>query len=108
MKLASPPIALDMGSAINTPLTPSPASGRIIVRGRTIITFLKIEKKTALLAHPKAVNVDCPVNWKAIKKNPKKYSFSACSPASIISASVVNIDKISLGNSKTAIHAISI
>ena len=108
MKLARPPIALEIGSAINTPSTPSPNIGSTIVSGTTIITFLNIEKNTALLAHPNAVNVDCPTNWNDIKKKPKKYSFNACSPKLIIVLSVVNTDRISLGNIITASHTISI
>lgn len=60
MKLARPPIALEIGSAINTPSTPSPNIGSTIVSGTTIITFLNIEKNTALLAHPNAVMLIVP------------------------------------------------
>lgn len=72
IKQASPPIKLETGSAINTPL----AAGDIMygsrnVIGTTIITFLKSEKNTAFLDLPNAVNTDCPANWKLIIKNPK-------------------------------------
>ena len=73
MKQAVPPIKLDMGSARNTPLTPSPAiCGSMRVSGMTIITFRKREKKTAFLDRPSDTKVDCPENCRDIMKNPKK------------------------------------
>ena len=64
---------LEMGSAMNTPLVPSPINcGSRTVSGVTIITFLKIEKKIARLDFPSATKMDCPANCSDIMKNPKK------------------------------------
>ena len=72
-KLAHPPIRLETGSAQNTPSTPSPPiRGRSTVRGTTMITLRKIEKKVALFAFPRATNTLCAVNCRAIKQKPKK------------------------------------
>ena len=72
-KHAMPPITLDIGSARNTPATPRPPiCGRIRVRGTTIITFLRIEKKIAFFAFPRDVNAHWPENCSDIIKKPKK------------------------------------
>ena len=58
-KLADPPMRLEIGSARKTPSTPRPKNfGRISVRGTTMITFLKIEKKIDCLAFPSATKLD--------------------------------------------------
>lgn len=72
-KQALPPTRFEIGSAQNTPSTPSPLTfGNNIVKGTTMITFRKIEKNVALFAFPSATNTACPVNCNAIKQNPKK------------------------------------
>ena len=75
-------MAFEIGSAINTPITPN-TDGRNTVRGITIIAFLSNEKNTALLAQPRAVKVDWPENINAMKKKPKKYECSAGVPSFI-------------------------
>ena len=71
-KHASPPIALEIGSAKNTPFTPKPIIGSKIVSGNTINAFRSREKNTAFFANPSAWNTDCPANCSDIRKNPKK------------------------------------
>ena len=52
---AEPPMKLDTGSAKNTPSVPKPKRlGSMRVRGMTMMTLRKIEKKTACLALPRA------------------------------------------------------
>ena len=64
---------LEMGSARNTPVTPSPNSrGSSSVRGTTMTTFRNREKNTACLDRPSATAADCPAIWKLIMKKPKK------------------------------------
>lgn len=46
-------------------------TGKSSVRGTTIRTFRSREKKIARFAQPKAVKVDCPANWKAMKRTRK-------------------------------------
>ena len=54
-KQAVPPMKLDMGSARKTPFTEGDIQrGRSMVRGATITTFLRMEKKMAYLAFPRA------------------------------------------------------
>ena len=65
-------MALEIGSARNTPLIPSPSRGSASVSGTTINALRSSEKNMACFEYPRAVKVDCPANWKAIKKNPKK------------------------------------
>ena len=72
IKHAKPPIALEIGSAKNTPLTPNPTIGKTNTSGATINAFLKSEKNIAFFAKPRAWNAICPENWNDIKKNPKK------------------------------------
>ena len=71
-KLASPPTKLEMGSAMNTPFTPNPKRGSRMVSGTTMMIFRNSEKNTACFAFPRPTKVLCPVNWKAMKKKPKK------------------------------------
>ena len=52
IKHASPPMALEIGSAINTPFTPNPSPGSSNVSGTTITIFLNIENVIAYLAFP--------------------------------------------------------
>ena len=75
-----PPIRFDIGSARNTPDTPKPMRGRIMVRGVTITALRRSEKKIACFEHPSAVKVDWPVNINAINTKPKKYVLSASAP----------------------------
>ena len=58
-KHASPPMALDMGSARNTPSTPAPSLGSNMVRGATITALRSREKKIAWREYPRAVKADC-------------------------------------------------
>ena len=52
IKHASPPIALEIGSAIKTPFTPNPSSGSNNVNGTTITTLRSNEKVIAYFAFP--------------------------------------------------------
>lgn len=89
-KHAVPPIKFETGSARNTPSVPNPIAGSKMVSGITIITFRNREKKTACFDLPKATNVDCPANWSAIMKIPKKYSLMAGTPFPSNSGSLLN------------------
>ena len=63
VKLAVPPIKLEIGSARKTPLTPMPAKwGRIRVSGTTMMIFRKREKKMECFDIPSPTKVDCPTN----------------------------------------------
>ena len=62
IKHANPPIALEIGSAIKTPFTPSPIEGNSNVNGTTITTFLNNENVIAYFAFPSPWNTDCPAN----------------------------------------------
>ena len=56
------------------------------------------EKNTARFEQPSAVKADCPENWNAMKKKPKKYSCSAPIPASSMAASSVKTDSRKCGH----------
>ena len=74
---------LEIGSAMNTPLTPSaPMRGSRRVSGTTMMILRKSEKNTACFALPSPTKVLCPVNWNAMKKKPKKYRCMAGTPRS--------------------------
>ena len=108
-KLASPPTKLDIGSAMNTPLTPSAAiRGSRIVSGTTMIILRKREKNTACRDWPRPTNADCPENWNAIMKKPKKYICMNGTPASISAGSELNILIIGAGKRKSISQASSI
>ena len=55
-------MALEIGSARNTPSTPKPNLGRSSVSGATITAFRSREKKIAWREYPSAVKADCPEN----------------------------------------------
>ena len=101
-------MALEMGSARNTPRTPSPSAGNSSVRGTTIITLRNSEKKMACFTRPRARNTVCPENWKAMKKKPKNYSFSAPVPASSMAASSVKMKSSRCGHCITTSHAAAV
>lgn len=71
-----PPTTLLIASAIIIPSVER-IYGRKIVRGTTMITFLKREKKIAGPERPRDTNVYCPLIWNAMKMKPKKYSLIA-------------------------------
>lgn len=83
---------LEMGSARNTPLVPSPnIFGRSSVNGITMITLRSREKNIACLDFPNATKVDWAENCKGIIKKPKKYIRRAGSPFSINTGFLLNI-----------------
>ena len=53
IKHASPPIALEIGSAIKTPFTPNPSPGSSNVSGTTITILRSIENVIAYFAFPR-------------------------------------------------------
>ena len=105
IKQASPPMQLEIGSAQNTPSTPNPILGKSMVSGATITAFRSSEKNMACFEYPSAVKADCPVNWNAIKKNPKKYNFKALVPASSMAGSSVKIESSKWGHCITTSQA---
>jgi len=70
---AEPPTKLETGSAMKTPLTPSPKRpGRIRVRGTTMMTLRKMEKKMACFFLLRALKAVCPLICSAWKMKAKK------------------------------------
>jgi hypothetical protein len=99
----------EIGSARNTPITPSEAMfGSINVNGTTIITFLNSEKNIACLDFPSATNVDCPQNCSVIIIKPAKYTRNGSIPVVKISASELNSPIKNDGNEITKIQNVNV
>ena len=66
VKEAEPPTKLEIGSAMKTPFTPMPnMPGRRMVRGTTMMTLRKMEKKMARFFLFRALKVVWPLICRA-------------------------------------------